>query len=333
MGVELLASQDHKIFISHRHEDNRIASALRMQLQSWGVPEDSIFQSSSFKQSGKIGHSIKLEIQQFLEKAKLVILIYTYPEANWDYCMFECGLATNPGTAQTNVIVFQCTSSPPRVFRDELLINMDMEGIQRFTNQFHRKSDFFPGHEPFAPDLGDEGLHIRSNGLYEALLPLLPNQERRDDIRWGYFTLMLDPEIKAAIIDSGSFKSSYNTCVDLQSKIYVTSSFGFGLRHFGYQEFEPDLSLEKLHKRWYSNIESMQEDMNVPVESRWLDELNKEICRSVRNESPQLTWTSLKSAYAHIDWQVCPVVSEVRFKADGSVELMIFMYRVDSLIV
>lgn len=329
---ELSVSSQRKIFISHRHDDARIASALRKQLQSWGIPEDCIFQSSSNKQSGKIGHSINEGIRQFLEEAKLVILIYTHPEMNWDYCMYECGLATNPGTVQTNVIVFQCTASQPRVFKDELLIYTDYDGISRFTHQFHRKNDFFPGLPPYAPDFGEEGMSVRSNSLFDALKPLLPSQEARNDIRWGYFTLFLSPEIKSAIKKPDSLIESYEACKGLHGDILISSAEGFGLRHFGYQEYEPYLSLEKVIQRWHSNICSSVEEGNSARGMEWITELEMEICRSVRNDSPQILWSPLKSVYPHIDWLVCPVINEIRYKSDGSVELVIFMYRVDGFI-
>lgn len=329
---KLSANSNRKIFISHRHDDSRIASALRKQLQSWGIPEESIFQSSSNKQSGKIGRSIKGDIRQFLEEAKLVILIYTHPEVNWDYCMYECGLATNPGSVQTNVIVFQCTASQPRVFNDELLISTDYDGIHRFTHQFHKKNDFFPGLPAYIPDFGEEGMSIRSNSLFDALKPLLPSQAARNDIRWGYFTLFLSPEIKSAIKKPNSINESYEACRDLRRHLFVSGADGFGLRHFGYQEYEPDLSLEKLVQRWNSNISSLVEEKDTARNMEWVTELEMEICRSVRNDSPQILWSPLKSVYPHIDWLVCPVINEIRYKSDGSVELVIFMYRVDGLI-
>ena len=94
-----------KIFISHRHADKPIADALRKQLLSWGIPKEYIFPSSNYKHSGKIGRPIKAEIKKFLVKATLVILIYTSRDVNWEYHMWECGLATDPKTVKTNVMV------------------------------------------------------------------------------------------------------------------------------------------------------------------------------------------------------------------------------------
>lgn len=331
LSEETLSSKSYrKIFISHRHDDNKIASSLRKQLQSWGIPEDCIFQSSSNSQAGKVGRPIKQEIKRFLEQAKLVILIYTHPELNWDYCMYECGLATDPATVQTNVIVFQCTSNQPRVFRDELLIVTDADGIKRFTHQFHQKDDFFPGLPAYDPDLGIEGMDIRSTSLLDSLKPFLPSQETRNDIRWGYFTLLLPPEVIRSIKEPNSIHDSYRACMKDHMNITVVDAAGWGLRHFGYQENEPGLSLNKVIGRWKSKIEEYDDSGNENED--WISELNMEVCRSVRNDPPQISWAPLKSVYPHINWYVCPVINEVRYKADGNVELVIFMYRVDMAI-
>lgn len=325
-------NQQRKIFISHRHRDSTIANALRTQLQAWGIPEDCIFQSSHYKQSGKIGRPIRDSIKAFLEQTKLVILIYTHPDMKWDYCMYECGLATDPATVETSVIVFQCTEHAPRVFQDELLVVTDQDGIARFTRQFHKDDDFFPELSAFAPDLDSDTLNTRSDNLLKALSPCLPKQEPRKIVRWGYFTLSLAEDLITTLQEADTINDSHEICVSHKNNMIVTSTAGFGLRHFGYQNFEPNLSLEKIIQRWQSNAANIYETGTLTENHLiWVRELEYEICRSVRNESPQLSWIPMKSVYPDIDWWVCPVISEINYESDGSAELNIHMYRMDKI--
>ncbi len=226
---------------------------MRTQLQSWGINENNIFQSSHYKTSGKIGHQIKDSIGQFLEQTKLVILIYTYPDMNWDYCMYECGWASNPVEPATNVIVFQCTEYSPRVFQDELLVVTNIDGITQFVRQFHKDEDFFPGLPAFNQSLDDESLETRSQNLLKALTPCLPKQEPRTIVRWGYFVLSIPEDIVYLLQKPASTSESYEVCNSVKKSLLVTSAAGFGLRHFGYQNFEPNLNLEKIIERWKAN--------------------------------------------------------------------------------
>lgn len=322
-----------KIFISHRHRDEPIADALREQLQSWSIPSESIFQSSSYRNSGRVGHSINNEISGFLEEARLVILIYTYPDEYWDYCMFECGLAMNPKTPETSVVVFQCTEYLPRVFQDKLLVLAnDLDGIRRFTVQFHKDNGFFPDYPAFDQNLTDEGLEILSANLFHAIQDHLPKKKPEKSIRWGYFTLKMPTDLTDLLQDAENIQSACDLCIFNQDKIPVIDAAGFGLRHFGYQNFDSKLTFKKLIDCWYATItEELSEKFLSNENIAWIKELNFDICRSIRNESPRLSWIPLRSAFQGIDWRVCPVINEVQYAYDGSAELRVYMYRMDKI--
>lgn len=322
-----------KIFISHRHRDEPIADALREQLQSWSIPSESIFQSSSYRNSGKIGHSINSEISEFLEEARLVILIYTYPDEYWDYCMFECGLAMNPKTPETSVIVFQCTEYLPRVFQDKLLVLANsLDGIRRFVNQFHREAGFFPESSAYDPGLSDENLETLSSNLFNAIQAHLPKKKPEKSIRWGYFTLRINTGLVDMLQDAENIQDACDLCITNQEEIPVVDAAGFGLRHFGYQNFDSKLTFKKLIDCWYATItEELSKQFLSEANVAWIRELIFDICRSIRNESPRLSWIPLRSAFQGIDWRVCPVINEVQYAYDGSAELRVYMYRMDKI--
>lgn len=328
-----LSENDCKVLISHRHRDEPIADALREQLQSWSIPSESIFQSSSYRNSGRVGHSINNEISDFLEEARLVILIYTYPDEYWDYCMFECGLAMNPKTPETSVIVFQCTEYLPRVFQDKLLVLAnDLDGIRRFTTEFHKDNGFFPGFPAFDPHLPDENLEILSTNLFSTIQQHLPKKKPEKSIRWGYFTLRVSSDLVDLLQDAESIQNACELCVSNQKEMPVIAATGFGLRHFGYQNFDEKLTFKKLIDCWYATIvEDLSDEFLSDTNIAWIKELNFDICRSIRNESPRLSWIPLRSAFQGIDWLVCPVINEVEYAYDGSAELRVYMYRMDKI--
>ena len=65
------------LFISHRHADERIATLLNEQLQSWQLGKDEIFQSSDAQGGAGIGGVLNQELLGALGEARLVFLVYT----------------------------------------------------------------------------------------------------------------------------------------------------------------------------------------------------------------------------------------------------------------
>ena len=132
------------IFISHRHSDKRIADVINKHLRSWNVRGGQIYQSSSPQQGTRPGTVLSEDLKKKLSQANLLILVYTLPDEDWSYCMWECGVATDPKTEHTRIIVLQCTESAPTVYQDHLRVAVNREGIHDFVGRFHRDSEFFP---------------------------------------------------------------------------------------------------------------------------------------------------------------------------------------------
>lgn len=321
---------EKNIFISHRHDDQQIASALRKQLLTWGIPEKCIFQSSA-KGGPRFGEPIKDEIKSFLSKANLVILIYTFSDENWDFPMWECGLAVQPDTDKTRIVVFQFANDTPKVFTDELLIQITEKDIEKFTKQFHKDKDFFPDLDAHEPEISGDGLKLKAKNLFDSLDEVRPLGKYQKKVRWGYFKLELPSEITQNLKDLKTRKEVLESFDNLQKQIYVSQAEAWGVKHFGFEEITQDLTLNQLVERWEQCIQEKEEEeegqKNI-LDKTWLAEFQLEIWRSSRNASPVLSWKSLKSAYPDVDWLVCPIINEARFLPDGSLHLIAYMYKV-----
>jgi hypothetical protein len=53
------------------------------------------------------------ELQKALWEAKAVIFVYTTTDNDWGYCMWECGVATTPGSPDTRIIGFSVRTTSP----------------------------------------------------------------------------------------------------------------------------------------------------------------------------------------------------------------------------
>src|SRR5436190_15481127 len=90
------------VFISHRHADRRIADRLRKFIREKTGNSVEVHQSSSADaQAPRIGHNLKGDLLSALGKSDLLVLIYTGNDRGWDYCMWECGVATHPYSPET----------------------------------------------------------------------------------------------------------------------------------------------------------------------------------------------------------------------------------------
>ena len=174
------------LFISHRHADREIADVVRNFITYRGGGDVDVFQTSSADaQAPKIGRNINRELMKALWKSEVLILIYTSQERDWDYCMWECGVATHRESDDTHVIVLQCGRQLPRVFADQVAVDIrDPEKVRRFVNDFLTDPDFFPGRNEavtrFQPN--DANVERMARGLYDELQNIVRPDDDHDQI-------------------------------------------------------------------------------------------------------------------------------------------------------
>lgn len=95
------------LFISHRHADKPIADLLRGWIEQWTAGRLNVFQSSSYAHGPKIGRPLSRELVDNLWNTDVVVLLYTLPDHDWSYCMWECGVAFDPTSPDTRAVVLQ----------------------------------------------------------------------------------------------------------------------------------------------------------------------------------------------------------------------------------
>ncbi|MGE0825761.1 MAG: TIR domain-containing protein [Candidatus Binatia bacterium] len=86
MGEE--RNVDVSVFISHKHEDEAMARAIKERGQALAGPHLQVFLSEDIP----IGATWYEVIRKNLEEANLLLLLFTDPGASWDWCLYEAGL-------------------------------------------------------------------------------------------------------------------------------------------------------------------------------------------------------------------------------------------------
>jgi hypothetical protein len=284
----------------------------------WSVPKDAIFQSSDHRSGAEIGLTLKEELRKALGEAHLVLLIFTDQDADWQFCMWETGVATDPhdATPSTRIAVFQAGMELPRVFNDEVIFKMTKDDIRRFVHQFHTTKGFYLKDAAHQKDVDSETLEQRASLLFSELKDVIPEGKREERYRWDNFQLWISPESTKKIKEATAEKRIQL----IQSEGRVRNPFGSALYHFGYTT-NGNLSLSDLQTRWLRNQEK---NPNLP--KGWILEICEEIGRAIDSQ-PAVPPSELMLSCHVQNWWFYPIVNHARVMPDGSFEFEIYLYR------
>ena len=97
MNSEIQVPTDPLVFISHKHSDREIAETIGRFVRTSTAGKVRVHLSSSPDFEGpRLGQPLNDELKRALAVAEAVILVFTTDTEDWSYCMWECGIATNP---------------------------------------------------------------------------------------------------------------------------------------------------------------------------------------------------------------------------------------------
>ena len=309
------------IFISHLHDDKKIADVIRNTLDEWGMGEIPIFQSTDPKSGPGIGAPLTAELKNALVDASVVLLVYTFADRDWSYPMWECGVATDPEREHTKIVVFQCTDDAPKPFHDRVKVRINEEEIRKFTGQFHKDDKFFPGfNEAFAPVIPESALDSISKTLYDRLIKVIPAKKLEPMYRWDFLTLELDSTYVREIRDESSESASKLAADIIPKNCVVKKAFGEASKHFGLAKVEEGKKIAELVESWEQNAGDSSK--------KWILELYAEMMRAIRYESAGPAWELLKSVRPDTDWWFYPVINHVRVFHDDRMEFDLYLYRI-----
>lgn len=307
------------IFISHRTEDERIASVFNHNFQRWNVPASEIYQSSDARSGPTIGGQLTDQLYKALEEAVLCLWIYTTPDRQ-EFCVHEVTRAMDPrlGNANTRIAVFQLADEELRLFPGQVFFRNTERELRRFVHQFHRETGFYHHDRPFLASASDDLISDRARDLQKDLRDLQWPGRHRDRWRWDRFTLSMTRQ-DVATLNSVQDESSRRHL--LKHSASVVSHFGSVLEHFGYTPDAPDLTLQDLVERWDTFVKK-----EPHTRAGWVDSLCDEMYRAIHNIPTRPRWELMKSPQYSKDW-FFPVLNHARIMPDGGFEFDIYMYR------
>jgi hypothetical protein len=297
------------LFISHRHTDREIADRIRDFVTFMGGNAVAVHQSSSADaQAPKIGHNVNRELIKALWKTDVLVLIYTGRERDWDYCMWECGVATHAESEETSVIVLQCGRQLPRVFADQVAVDIrDPEKVRSFVNSFLTDPGFFPGrNEPitrFQPN--DANVKRAAQDLYRDLQKVIGPDDDGQIEEWPavpFVKLGLTASQVEQICEEEDDRRAHRLTLKLLLDATVLTADREAAALFGRPTLPADEPFGQIFKRAVPEGES----------PAWLESLAEQITRAAQWNYPTVRWSVMRSANANDHTWYSPVLTHVQ---------------------
>ena len=279
------------LFISHKHSDRRIGDELSQFIVEKTAGSVEVFLSSNPAFKGPmIGQDLTDELKTALLKSSVLVLLYTTADQDWSYCMWECGVATDPMKMATRILVLQCGADSPAVFQDKVRLNARrLKDLQRFVDALLRHDDFFHDHEgPIAGSLETSVIEKYAQELSEALRPHIPPLETEpieDTANWPHLGLELPMSDVKLIEDTEEGQRLQKTKEALVEHGTIISSNPMMPGLLGLANLPNKPSLEYLISR-----SSGDQDTDKPP---WFLSCCEQVARGISRDLPVIPWATL----------------------------------------
>ena len=301
------------LFISHKHADKEIATAISKFITQKTMGKIAIHQSSAYALDGpRLGANINAELNQKLWDCDSLLLVYTSVDNDWSYCMYECGVATNPKSGETRIIVFQCGKDAPGLYKDKLRVNVRLqEDINKFTRQLMTDTGFFPSlPEPLFADIDKETIETYAKDLFLGIGKTLP--EPVDNVEewtaWPFLRIHL-PQSEILKINSTPATDQLKTATEVirNSGIVIKSDSRIS-QVFGQTSIRENAKFIELLDKW--------KEKYPDEDALWFASCCEQILTGIKRGFPVIKNTPLKEVDGSREFT--PVLSRIKYLAFAS---------------
>jgi hypothetical protein len=302
------------VFISHRHADATLARVVADFLDGTCAGNVQVHLSSSADfEHPQAGEQLVPELKRQLARSDVVVLVFTTDGPGWSWCMWECGVATDPrDEVMTKVVVLQCGDSAPGPYVDQIRVNaLDLESVTGFVKRLLTTTDLFPSQSKPLCGYGEAHPKLRqlAAGLHADLRQAITELEAPDpEERWAstYLCIELDADAVAGL--QGAPPEEAARLIAEQGRI-VDKQGANAL--FGRRVCRGEL------------VGQLQVGIpTLPGRARWFDSLVEQIRATVVGLFPMVPWAPISVEPGKA---VIPYVAGVRtVPATGAVHVLVY---------
>jgi hypothetical protein len=195
------AEKSVAIFISHKHEDGEAAREIKTKLDEYGGDRLNVYVSELIPK----GEQWEPTIHQMLKDSDWLLLLYTGPGVEWDWCLYETGFfAGTHDKSQTRLVCLHPKSVElPGPLNAWQAVTED--NCEELLQEIFRKPPY-PGTKPLNPKVTDETLQRMARDIMDFTGTPKPTvfpayiELRLDDSQQEYLVASgaLDPDIPVA---------------------------------------------------------------------------------------------------------------------------------------
>lgn len=320
------AGEKPLLFISHKHQDHAIATVLREFLEVAAAGALEVFQSSSQAATApRAGFSLNQELKNALWRASAFVLIYTDPDVDWSYCMYEYGVANSPDSPDTRMILLRCGDAVPAMFAGQVIVNVrNRDDVDKFVDQLLTSPDFFRAHRRPITDHQSKSRTVMTlaDQLWRNLQASLPRTGARIVEEWPaypFVQLQLDIAHANTIRDAAATDRT-RTATELILREAVVSDYDkVAGRLFNSPAFDKGMTLGKLVQSWTEKADRRD------AKSRWVDSLCRQVAEAARWQFPPLSWELMQGV--DDDRWYAPIVTRVRRLPDQYLQFDVYFFR------
>ncbi|HEX2121942.1 MAG TPA: TIR domain-containing protein [Thermoanaerobaculia bacterium] len=326
--TEIVAGERPLLFISHKHENRAIANVLRdfLEMNTAGAVE--VFQSSSEQASGpRAGFSLNQELKAALWRASAFVLIYTQPELDWSYCMYEYGVANSPNSPDTRMILLRCGDAVPALFAGQVNVNArNREDVEKFVNELLTAPTFFRRRDKAITQHQSKSRAVTAiaENLWQQLQTCIPRSGSRSLEEWPaypFIQLQLDMVHVEAIRTAPAADRARITTEVMKREGIVSDYDKVAGRLFNSPAFDKGMKFESLVQSW------MEKNDKRDSQSRWVESLCRQIADGARWQFPPLIWELMQGI--DDDRWYAPIVTRVRRVPEQYLQFDVYFFRFD----
>jgi hypothetical protein len=312
------------LFVSHKHSDRQIAEVLARFIEERSAGRIKVHLSSSPDFQGpRFGKALNAQLREALWKTEVLILVYTSPDQDWSYCMWECGMASHPQTPNTTVIVLQCGADVPSPFQDVLRANArNAEDLKRLIDQLLRDPKLFPSAgDAIAPALKDSLVESLATDLHARLaqvLPSLDDSQAEQWPAWPYLRLEM-PRSEAYKVEHASESEGARIALKIVSDHAIVIRSDARAAHlFGKQSLPGQAKFRELLTVW--------KDTYPDADATWFDSCCQQVIVCARRGFPVIGWAPMREIGG--DSTYTPVVTRAqRLPFAGTVQFDLYFFN------
>jgi TIR domain len=294
------------IFISHKQSDKAIAEAVAKFLKDEATREIRIFLSSSTGFEGvRFGKPISTELRGVLANADVFLLLYTSPDEDWSWCMWEWGIANHPASAKTTMVVLQCGTESPKIDVGNRRVNVrQKDEIHTFVKQYFTIAGFFPSleGEAFGGHFSSDTIAAKAEKFFDTLMTFPAIDPTMEWQTWPFLQLELPITLVDRIKDLVRPLSRAEQLSLIRQETKVTVANTNALAIFGLAGLAADTPFSNLALHWKNAFDGREAD--------WFEACCDQVLVAAAERLPSTRPSAVRAVHAAKDYM--PLITKVR---------------------